>query len=77
MSCQEIDLHLIELKYARTRILDLESIFKMMRSLDRRVLASLARDNPKHAFVLAQFLAKKTCSTRELQDFFAAYQKAP
>jgi ParB/RepB/Spo0J family partition protein len=201
MSCQEIDLHLIELKYARTRILDLESISKMRRSLERfgqitpvllvpesqkyilidgytrvqaliklgrdtawaeisemqesaalahfistaerkictpleqasiiyelhhnfqlslgniatslardkswvkrrldlldslpgdildlvraghisawsasRVLAPLARANPKHALSLAQFLAKKTCSTRELQDFFAAYQKAP
>lgn len=34
MSSQEIELHLIELKYAHTRILDRKSIFSMMRSLD-------------------------------------------
>lgn len=35
MQAQEIDLHLVDLKYAHTRILDHKSIFKMMRSLDR------------------------------------------
>lgn len=35
MQEQEIDLHLVDLKYAHTRILDHKSIFRMMRSLDR------------------------------------------
>ena len=35
MAAQDIDLHLIVLKYAHTRVLDRKTVFAMMRSLDR------------------------------------------
>lgn len=35
MAAQDIDLHLIELKYAHTRVLDRKAVFALMRSLDR------------------------------------------
>lgn len=59
-----------------TDILDLVRAGHLSTWSAARVLAPLARANPKHAQELCKYLTAHSLSSRELKAFFADYQKA-